>query len=195
MESADRGGRVRHTAWKVLIGAPGTGKTTLLRQLASKGYTVVSDPARDILEQDVHRGGEPFSSRQDYREFQWQVLRIALSRMERLPDTDVVYFDYGICECLAFLKAAHISWDRDMVEAVVQIRFAEAYLLELVPQPMLPADSIRIESIERRIELQQLVTQIYSIIGPEPIPLTFSTPDERLAQILLRDQLGLRVRK
>jgi predicted ATPase len=177
-------GAVRRTSWIVLIGAPGSGKSTLVQQIANLGHETVSDPGRAILEEDLRVGLSIQSSRQDYRSFQWRTLRHSLSLMAKLNDGHHIFFDYGIAECLAFLKVANLEWEETMVRAVVEVQFATAFALEMIPDSSVADDHVRIETAHGRHQLQDLMLEIYSVIGPKPIWIPFSKPSERLSRVL-----------
>src|SRR5215469_14590321 len=57
----------------VITGAPGAGKTTLLRALQARGYTIVADTARTIIQDRRRRGLSP---RPDPYAFAQEILRI-----------------------------------------------------------------------------------------------------------------------
>ena len=56
----------------VITGGPGAGKTTLLLALQARGYTIVGDSARAIIQDRMSRGLSP---RPDADDSQFQVLR------------------------------------------------------------------------------------------------------------------------
>jgi predicted ATPase len=57
----------------VITGAPGAGKTTLLLALQARGYTIVGDTARTVIQDRRRRGLSP---RPDPYAFAQEVLRI-----------------------------------------------------------------------------------------------------------------------
>jgi predicted ATPase len=189
---ADDLGRTRETDWRVLIGAPGSGKSTLLNLLSASGYAVVKDPARCLIDQALKQGISPQSSRHDYREFQWRVLEHSRSRMKTLDDRATTFFDYGVAECLAFLKVAGLEWESAMVEAVVEVRFASAYLLELVPDSYLAPDFVRTEPRQTRMQLQALISEIYTAIDQPPTLIPCAPVVER-ARFLETSAVGTRL--
>ena len=44
------------TSWHVITGAPGSGKTTLIDQLADNGFQTVPEMARQYFEKEMARG-------------------------------------------------------------------------------------------------------------------------------------------
>jgi predicted ATPase len=166
---AKSAGAVRATSWYLLTGAPGSGKTTLLEEIRSRGHSVVEDPARAIVTSDIAMGVAPDEVRKDYEWFQRRVLQRALSTMERLSSHDPIFFDYGLAESLAFLKARGLDWSTDVLAASAKIQFARVFLLRpLKPVQLIESDPIRVESNTLRLTLHTLIGDVYGAIGQTP---------------------------
>lgn len=178
---AERRGERRRTAWCVVSGAPGSGKTTLARRLAQSGHMVVEDPARAILLQDAAVGIAPTQSRRDYRQFQQRVLEHELATMRAIDARQGVFFDYGVAESLAFLKGAGLSWDETFVEAAARFRFATVFVLEpLELDSGALIDTIRTEDEPLRRQLHTLILEVYGALGQRPVPVAAMPLQERL---------------
>jgi predicted ATPase len=86
----------------VLAGGPGTGKTTLLAELAAMGYTTVEDSARAIIAERLARGVSP---RPDPPTFAREVLRRDIDKYLGHPRTShCVFFDRGLIDALGLLQ-------------------------------------------------------------------------------------------
>jgi predicted ATPase len=170
VQSAARSNLRRRTAWRVVTGAPASGKTTLLRELEKRGYRVVEDAARALLLEDVARGVPKASLREDYRNLQQRVLARTLCTIERLDAQQPVYFDYAVADSLAFLKGAGLPWDDLFVEAAARFEFSAVYVLEPLKIALdRTADPIRTESDTLRGALHTLICEIYTSLGAHPI--------------------------
>jgi predicted ATPase len=85
----------------VMTGGPGAGKTTLLLALQARGYTIVGDSARAIIEDRLRRGLSP---RPDAHEFVQEALRIDIDNYVRHAATSgTVFFDRGVLDALCGL--------------------------------------------------------------------------------------------
>ena len=85
----------------VMTGGPGAGKTTLLLALQARGYTIVGDTARAIIQDRLGRGLSP---RPDAHEFVQDTLRIDIDNYLRHAATSgTVFFDRGVLDALCSL--------------------------------------------------------------------------------------------
>lgn len=165
---ATRGDAVRLASWYLLTGAPGSGKTTLLEEVRRRGYSVVEDPARAIVASDIAMGVAPDEVRRDYEHFQRRVLQRSWSVMDKLDSCVPTFFDYGLAESLAFLKARGLDWPSDILELSVKVRFARVFLLLPLKHVHSEPDPIRVESNSLRLTLSTLIRDVYTAMGQAP---------------------------
>lgn len=87
---------------RVLItGGPGVGKTTLLAELAARGYETVAESARAIISERRARGQSP---RPEPVAFAQEILRRDTEKCHRHPgESGWVFFDRGLVEALGML--------------------------------------------------------------------------------------------
>ena len=88
----------------VITGGPGVGKTTLLAELASRGYATVSESARAIISERRAQGQSP---RPEPAAFAREILRRDSQKYHaHSSDAGWVFFDRGIVEALGMLHEA-----------------------------------------------------------------------------------------
>src|SRR5215472_7283413 len=88
----------------IVTGAPGTGKTTLLAELAAMGYATVEESARAIIAERLARGA---SRRPDPLAFAQEILRRDIEKYLNQPrSSEWVFFDRGLIDALGMLHAA-----------------------------------------------------------------------------------------
>jgi predicted ATPase len=90
--------------WYVLTGAPGSGKTAILRQLEQDGFTVVEEAATDVIAlAHAHRQAEPWAS----QGFADRIVSLQLRREQRAAADHglaTVFFDRSLVCTLALCR-------------------------------------------------------------------------------------------
>ncbi|TLN00207.1 ATP-binding protein [bacterium] len=172
------------TAWWLITGAPGSGKTTLVSQFAAHGLQTVEDPGRAEFETNLSIGISPETVRKNYLEFQRKVLQRELAAIQVTELNCRTVFDYGIAECLAFMKLSGLYWEDCFINAAARVKFEKIFLLDLVPLDKNKEDSIRAETIEARIYLHNLINELYETLGYQVIRVPLLPPSERFSWII-----------
>jgi len=184
VSSAEQSGDRVQTEWLLLTGAPGSGKTTMINCLANLGWRINKDPGRELLESDFASGISVDVARSDYRRFQERVAARMIDAMRALDPSTPVFFDYGVAESLAFLKASQLPWDKVFVELASEFKFRKVFLLEMVSlDEQAPNDLIRVEDNLRRKHLQQLIGEIYEALGHQVTFVPQMSLQERMSSI------------
>jgi predicted ATPase len=88
----------------ILTGGPGAGKTTLLHEFSRRGYSTVSDSARELIAERLARGDTP---RPEPPAFARELLRRDKFKYAAvLGQEDLVFFDRSPIESLAMVHEA-----------------------------------------------------------------------------------------
>jgi predicted ATPase len=88
-----------------VTGAPGAGKTTLLLALQARGYTIVGDSARTIIQDRLRRGLSP---RPTASEFTHETLRMDIEHfVQHAATPGHIFFDRSVLDSLCSLD--HIA--------------------------------------------------------------------------------------
>ena len=85
----------------VITGAPGAGKTALLLALEARGYTIVADAARAVIQDRRRRGLSP---RPEPHAFAEEVLQIDVKNfVHHAASPSFVFFERGVLDALCAL--------------------------------------------------------------------------------------------
>jgi predicted ATPase len=88
----------------VITGAPGSGKTPLVRELVALGFKGIDEPAREVLAQQRAIGGDGVPER-DARLFCDLMLSRAIADLERMRGAQTpVFFDRGIPDQIGYAE-------------------------------------------------------------------------------------------
>lgn len=184
IDIAEKCGERHQTAWWLVTGAPGSGKTTLVNQFAAHDWHTVEDPGRAEFEANLLIGISPDTIRQNYLGFQRQVLRRELAAIRKTQLNHRTIFDYGVAECLAFMKLSGLVWDDIFLSAAARIQFEKVFLLDLVPLENDTEDTIRAETLDARISLHKLINDLYEALGYQPIRVPLLPLKERFQWVI-----------
>ena len=136
----------------VITGGPCSGKTSLIRELAKLGYTVVEEAATQIISEGIyHPQKDPLAFQREVvaRQFDWE--KEAESKTK-----DLIFCDRGIYDGLAYLRFYNVpesklylpeEWGYLMAFHLAQLRFEK--------------DQIRCETPEEASEISRLLRQSY----------------------------------
>jgi len=92
----------------IITGAPGTGKTSLINELNTRGYIGLEEVPRKLLKDKVAEkmGISPFKN---LKEFANLVFDKMFEQVRSIPDNDKIYFlDRGLPDVFAYLQNSNI---------------------------------------------------------------------------------------
>ncbi len=158
-----------------LTGGPCSGKTTLLRALARRGWPTVREAATDVL----RAGG--LDPRRAPLEFQREVFRRQLRReREALRRREgPVVCDRGLGDHFGYLAFHGVAPFPALARAwsAARGRYAAAILCE--PAPEFRTDGVRYESPGEAARLHGLLRDAWASGGLVPVPLPWVPVEER----------------
>jgi predicted ATPase len=166
----------------ILTGAPGTGKTAVLRAMPSD-VVVVAEPAREVLAEQ-RAAGRPVAEQGDEDRFVDLLLRRSIEKLEAtLPLGDTVLFDRGIPDCIAY--AAYLGADtRRSIEAAAVHRYDVPVLLLTPWEEIYRTDDERTMTFLEVVAFHRTVRAAYRTAGYEVVEVPKTPTDERAAFVL-----------
>jgi len=157
-----------------LTGGPGAGKTSLIHELASRGYAARAEAGRAIIQLAADRGDDhPW---RDPRDFALRMLRWDIRSYHEAEDQGPVFFDRGIPDVAGYLALVGLPMIGEVDRAAQSLRYNRTVFL------LPPWRSIYIQDAERRqtFEEAQATSQAmadaylaygYDLVSVPKIPL------------------------
>jgi predicted ATPase len=171
------------TNWHVITGGPSSGKSTLIKQLAAKGYRTVEEMARQHIESEVARGRTVKEIRADGAALARDVMDLQRKAEDGLCARDVTFLDRGLPDCFAFLRLAGVD-PNDLLAECFHYRYASVFVLD---QLAFERDGLRLESDADIADyLKVWHTRDYSAFGYRIVRVPVLPPEQRLAFVLER---------
>jgi len=171
------------TNWHVITGAPCCGKTTLIDQLAGKGFRTVEEAAREYFETEIAKGRTIDEIRADDADLQRHLMDIQI-RIERgLRAHDTLFLDRGLPDSLAFYRIFGMDPNEYLAECF-RHRYASVFVLDRLP--VRRGTTLGPEDEAAASFLDEWHARDYGALGYGVVRVPVLPPQERLAFVLER---------
>ncbi|AXE32779.1 ATPase [Chromobacterium phragmitis] len=148
----------------VLTGGPGAGKTSLLETLRGRGWSVLEEAGRAVI-QDQERIGGPALPWMDRRAFADQMLGWDM-RNHRMAEASEgpVFFDRGIPDVIAYLELCGLPVPAHLESAAKVFRYDQVFLLRPWPE-IFVQDRERRQTLEEAERTCEAMERVYARLG------------------------------
>lgn len=167
-----------------LIGGPGTGKTTLINALKTKGYRCMEEISRQITLEAQEKGIEQLFL-EDPLMFSEKLL---IGRQKQFIEADllqqnVVFFDRGLPDVVAYLDYLKTNYPDSFKTICSQYKYDAVFTLKPW-KAIYEQDNERYETFEQALILNDYLIKTYTAYGYQIIDMPFGTIEERVEFIL-----------
>jgi predicted ATPase len=170
------------TNWCVVTGASCSGKTSLIDQLADKGFRTAPETARQYFERELAKGRTIDEVRADRATVTSRVYSMMVEREKGLQANDVTFLDRGLPDALAFYRFAGMNPNEILLDCF-QYRYASVLMLDRLPYQR---DGVRTGDDETASYFESWTSRDYSALGYDVVRVPVLPPQERLAFVLER---------
>ena len=170
----------------VIIGGPGTGKSTIIDKLSEIGYCCYPEISRQITIDAQQQGVEQlFLS--DPLLFSSKLLEGRVGQFDQASGSadKSVFFDRGIPDVLAYMNFKGDDYPASFEQSCAENLYTQAFLLEPWKE-IYKADNERYESFEQAQEIHQHLVATYKRFGYELITVPQDNLEKRIRFILDR---------
>ena len=170
------------TNWHVITGTVSSGKTTLIDQLADKGYRTIPEAARLYIEREMAKGRTIDEIRENPAALQRSLNDMMLRVEQGLRANDVLFLDQAFPDALAFCRANGLNPNGILSECFYH-RYASVFLLDRFP---VEQDGIRFHDDVTAELIDEWLARDYSALGYSVVRVPVLSPKDRLAFVLER---------
>lgn len=147
--------------WNVITGAPSSGKTAVIEDLNQRGFRVVPEVARAIIETQLAAGKELSQIKADIHQFERSILTERIRIEARLRSQEVVFFDRALPDSMAYYILEGL--DPSEVQSVCRRgRYNKVFLFDRLK---LFKDGVRTEDDRLAQHIDQLLGKVYRGLG------------------------------
>lgn len=169
----------------IITGAPGTGKSTLLRELHSLGHACVDEPARYVLSEQRAKNGAGLPAKDPLLFIQMMLKKSLESYKNSKSITGPVFFDRGIPDMIAY--AVHFGVDTSTFEKTAREYDYNQRVFVLPPwRAIFVNDNERTLSYERTLEFHDQISFAYKSLNVKLVEVPLADVQSRVKYILTR---------
>lgn len=166
----------------VITGGPGGGKTTILTALAERGYHIVPESARRIIQERLAVGLSP---RPAPISFAQEILRLDIEKYQKAAAfTHAIFFDRGLLDALYMLDMEDAIPKNEIAYYVQNFPYNGVVFILPPWKEIYSKDSERDQNFEESIEVFEGMKNWYSQWGYETLEVPRSGISERVKFIL-----------
>jgi predicted ATPase len=168
----------------VVSGGPGSGKTTVLQELARRGFPFAPEAARKIIQEQVQLGGTalPWRDREAYTALMLE--RSIESYLAHTPALRPTFSDRGIPDSLCYAQLMGLSVEKFILEACRQYRYARLVFLAPPWREIYETDTERKQDFAEAERTYNQMVEAYGQCDYEISELPRVTPADRADFIL-----------
>lgn len=181
----------------VITGGPSTGKTAVIEQLEKDGFYCLHEVIRDMTTEEKTQGekleivSNPIVFVPDPMAFNLKILnaRIAQYRSVLESPWDMVFFDRGIPDVLAYMDCFQQAYEADFTQACKSHRYDHIFLMPPWKEIHI-TDEERFESFEESLQIHDCLANAYKNLSYNVTLVPKGSIAERVQFIL--DQINTR---
>jgi predicted ATPase len=170
------------TAWHVITGTPSCGKTTLIDQLADRGFHTVPETAHLYIEREMALGRTIDEILKDRVNLQRILIDMQLGIESELQANQVTFLDRALPDCLTFNRFVGLN-PNEILSECFHHRYVSVFVLDPLP---FQENGIRDDDALMVGYLDEWLARDYSALGYCVVRVPVLAPQERLAFVLER---------
>jgi predicted ATPase len=170
------------TNWHVITGTVSSGKSTLIDQLADRGFQTVPETGRQYVEKEMAKGRTINEIRENMAAISIAIKDMQLEIEHGLRANDVLFLDRAVPGSLAWYRAFGLNPNEILLECFHH-RYASVFILDPLP---FQENGARDGDADKIGHLDEWLARDYSALGYSVVRVPVLSLQERLAFVLER---------
>jgi predicted ATPase len=151
----------RRTRWRVITGAPCSGKTAVIEELARRGHPTVPETARAYIDRELAHGRRLAEIKADPLAFEGHIYRTKLQLEGRLAAEKPLFLDRGLPDSIAYFILEGLDPELPR-SGCRQVRYQRVFLFERLD---FLVDPVRSEDAPTAARIEHLIEEAYTGLG------------------------------
>ena len=168
------------TRWQVITGAPCSGKTTVIENLARCGFRVKHEVARSYIDRRLSQGETLAQIKSDPLAFERHILLAKLEIERQLPPSEIIFLDRAVPDSIAYFELEGLPLAEPQVLSH-RLRYERIFLFEHLG---FEKDRVRWEDRSQAAVLESLLEQAYTDLAYDIIHVPVLPVQERTDFVL-----------
>lgn len=170
----------------IITGGPGSGKTSIINELAKRGYLIVPEAATDVIEEGLQQNIQAPWMADDYH---IKVSALMAKRQEEVRNSKktVAFFDRGHLDGITYILLQRRKLPQevvDYVQATIDENFFDKKVFFIENLEFCEQAPHRDENLEEALEKSRHLKQNYQALGYEVINIPPGTIEHRSEWII-----------
>jgi predicted ATPase len=172
----------------VISGCSGGGKSTLLSELGSNGYTVVAEVGREIVKEQLAVNGN-ITPWQNHKEFCEMLIARSIKAYKQAKETaiakeHVIFFDRSFLEGVSYYQSLQIQDANKYDHYIEELRYYPTIFMAPPWKDIFRQDEERKQSFEDAVDEYRRLLKAYPEYGYRIIELPKASVKERVQFLL-----------
>jgi predicted ATPase len=151
----------RPTRWRVITGAPCSGKTAVIEELAQRGFPVIPETARAYIDRELARGRRLEEIKANPEAFEGAIFRAKLEIEGGLPADEPYFLDRGLPDSIAYYRLEGLDPAEPLRQSLAR-RYQHVFLFERLE---FTKDPVRSEDAPTAARIERLIEEAYDRLG------------------------------
>ena len=170
----------------VITGGPGSGKTSLIEALRSRGYACSTEAGRAIIQDQVTIGGSalPWRDRMLFAELmlQWEMRSYHVAELNSGP----MFFDRGVPDVIGYLRLIGAPVPEHVMKTAAEFRYHRNVFIAPPWREIFRQDVERKQDFDEAQRTYESLFRTYKELGYELVELPRVAVEDRVKFILDR---------